>query len=262
MNIGNKIKELRKQKGITQEQLADYVGVSFQAVSKWENQIALPDITLAPVLANYFGVSMDVLFDFDLKKNRDQSRAIAQESWKYRRENELKKAKEIVQEGLKQNPDDDILLTQLLYTIDYGKNPDEVLKIASKVIDITKDESMKYDAYRFMAYAYKSKNDLESARKALEQIPDLFFARLTEKARVLEGREKWDSACKGEGMVLHLLMQMKEEIAECLIKKGETKAALNQYQQALAVLDILEATASPWDEWRKQFQDNIANLKK
>ena len=48
MNIGNKIRELRKQRGITQEQLAESIGISFQAVSKWENNIALPDITLVP----------------------------------------------------------------------------------------------------------------------------------------------------------------------------------------------------------------------
>jgi transcriptional regulator with XRE-family HTH domain len=53
MNIGNRIKTLRKQRGITQEQLANAIGISFQAVSKWENNIALPDITMAPVLANF-----------------------------------------------------------------------------------------------------------------------------------------------------------------------------------------------------------------
>ena len=40
MNIGNKIKELRKQRGITQEQLANSIGISFQAVSKWENGVS------------------------------------------------------------------------------------------------------------------------------------------------------------------------------------------------------------------------------
>ena len=70
MDIGNKIRKLRKQRGITQEQLAESIGVSFQAVSKWENNIALPDITLAPVLAGYFSVSMDELFDFNLKDGR------------------------------------------------------------------------------------------------------------------------------------------------------------------------------------------------
>ena len=57
LKIGNKIKTLRKQRGITQEQLAESPGISFQAISKWENNIALPDITLAPALANYFGVT-------------------------------------------------------------------------------------------------------------------------------------------------------------------------------------------------------------
>ena len=104
MNIGNKIKELRKQRGITQEQLADSIGVSFQAVSKWENNIALPDITLAPALASYFGVSMDVLFDFDLQEIEDKAFAIAKESWKYRN-SDWEKARNIIDEGLKTYPD-------------------------------------------------------------------------------------------------------------------------------------------------------------
>ena len=58
LSIGNKIKALRKEHGITQEQLADSIGISFQAVSKWENNIALPDITLVPILAGYFNITM------------------------------------------------------------------------------------------------------------------------------------------------------------------------------------------------------------
>ena len=65
IKIGNKIRELRKKRNLTQEQLADNIGVSFQAVSKWENNIALPDITLIPVLANYFGVSTDEILSYD-----------------------------------------------------------------------------------------------------------------------------------------------------------------------------------------------------
>ena len=80
MNIGNKIRELRKQRGITQEQLAESIGISFQAVSKWENNIALPDITLVPVLASYFGVSMDELFDFNLKESEHAVRIITEKA--------------------------------------------------------------------------------------------------------------------------------------------------------------------------------------
>ena len=84
MNIGNKIKELRKQRGITQEQLANSIGISFQAISKWENNIALPDITLAPILASYFGVSMDELFDFSLKEIEIEVEMITAEAYKLR----------------------------------------------------------------------------------------------------------------------------------------------------------------------------------
>ena len=60
-NIGSTIAELRKQKNITQDDLAKAVGVSGQAVSKWENGGSL-DISLLPVIADYFGVSIDRLF--------------------------------------------------------------------------------------------------------------------------------------------------------------------------------------------------------
>lgn len=61
MNIGVKIKALRKGRDLTQEQLAAQLHVSPQAISKWENGIAMPDIMLLPVIASYFGVSTDYL---------------------------------------------------------------------------------------------------------------------------------------------------------------------------------------------------------
>lgn len=59
--LGSRITEYRKAKGITQDQLAEYMGVSLQAVSKWENDLSCPDITLLPRLADYFGVTIDKL---------------------------------------------------------------------------------------------------------------------------------------------------------------------------------------------------------
>jgi transcriptional regulator with XRE-family HTH domain len=60
-SIGTRIAEARKRKGLTQDQLAEAMGVSPQAVSKWENDISCPDITLLPQLADYFGISVDDL---------------------------------------------------------------------------------------------------------------------------------------------------------------------------------------------------------
>ena len=66
MTIGTNIKRLRMNKQVTQEQLGEVLGVSGQAVSKWENESALPDITFLPRLAEYFGISIDELMGYKL----------------------------------------------------------------------------------------------------------------------------------------------------------------------------------------------------
>lgn len=68
MELGNKIKHLRYKAGITQEQLAEKLGISPQSVSKWENAVSMPDITLLPGIAEAFGVSIDELFDLTVEQ--------------------------------------------------------------------------------------------------------------------------------------------------------------------------------------------------
>lgn len=57
--LSSNICALRKQHSLTQEALADKLGLTFQAVSKWENGLSSPDIQLLPELADIFGVSLD-----------------------------------------------------------------------------------------------------------------------------------------------------------------------------------------------------------
>ena len=68
MELTNKIKSLRIERGITQEALAAAVGVSPQAVSKWERGTTTPDVSLLPELAVFFGVSLDELFGLTEEK--------------------------------------------------------------------------------------------------------------------------------------------------------------------------------------------------
>ena len=66
MNIGNNIFELRKSRKLTQGQLAEKLGVTEQSVSKWENNICMPDVSLFPVIAKLFSVSIDRIYGFHL----------------------------------------------------------------------------------------------------------------------------------------------------------------------------------------------------
>ena len=66
--IGNKIKELRRSKGMSQKDIADKLGVTSQAVSKWENDGSLPEMTMLPDIASLFGIQIDDLFEYSTEK--------------------------------------------------------------------------------------------------------------------------------------------------------------------------------------------------
>lgn len=258
MNIGNKIRELRKQQGITQEQLAESIGISFQAVSKWENNIALPDITLVPVLASYFGVSMDELFDFNLKEIEHAVRIITEKAYQYRESNPAE-SRRILEEGLKKYPENDILLNNLLYVLDYSVRPDETIAIASKLIEKTNQNDVKYDALRFLAYAYKAKGDLESAEAAIEQIPEIYFTKLTEKAYLLSGKAKFEAAEKQKWISFENLLQMMWKLAEYYEENGKIDKAIAETKKALNLISIIGN--SQFDTYVKFFSKQIERLK-
>ncbi|MCR4781541.1 MAG: helix-turn-helix domain-containing protein, partial [Lachnospiraceae bacterium] len=80
--IGKQIKQLRTQNQVKQDELAEYLGVSYQAVSKWENGASDPDISLLPKLAIFFGVTIDEFFELPYE---EQMQRIENMMWRERR---------------------------------------------------------------------------------------------------------------------------------------------------------------------------------
>lgn len=238
INIGNMIKTLRKKQGITQEQLAERIGVSFQAVSKWENCIAMPDITLVPVIAQYFGVSTDELLSYDSAEKDNEIKRIVDEAYECREENP-EKGREILESGLKKYPDNDILLNNLLYVINYIENPDETIALALRLINKTDSDEVKYDALRFLAYAYNAKGDSESAITALEQVPEIYFTKLSEMTFVLTGKPKYEAAEKQKWISFEILIQMIWKIAEYYRDEGNIKQAIEETSRALKLIEAM-----------------------
>lgn len=237
--IGNKIKELRKQRGLTQEQLSESIGISFQAVSKWETGVALPDVTLIPKIAGFFGVTTDEIFNFSLKEIEEEVDAICDEAYKCR-ESDPRKSRKILEAGLSKYPNHDILLNNLLYTIDYSANPDETIKVASQLIGQTSQNDVKYDALRFLAYAYKQKGELDLAKKALDQIPEIYFTKLTEVAYLMEGEEKRDAAEKQKWISFENIIQMMWKLAEYYESVGEKENATGETETAIKLIEIID----------------------
>ena len=76
INLGRILVENRHKRGITQDELAAYMGVSKAAVSKWETGMTYPDITLLPQLATYFNISIDELIGYEPQMTKEQIRAL------------------------------------------------------------------------------------------------------------------------------------------------------------------------------------------
>ncbi len=262
IRIGNKIRELRKKHRLTQEQLADNIGVSFQAVSKWENDIALPDISLIPVIANYFGVSTDEVLCYDSTEKDNEIKNLVDKSYEFR-ETDPEEGRRILEAGLKKYPDNDILLNNLLYVINYSEYPDETISLASRLIDKTNCFEVKYDALRFLAYAYNAKGDSQSAVAALEQIPEIYFTKLSEMAFILDGKLKYEAAEKQKWISFETLIQMMWKIAEYYLSEGEKEKAVEETERALKLLAAFEGEEKigRFDNYVEYYKKKIEEMK-
>ena len=239
IKLGEKIKSLRKQKSISQETLAGYLGVSYQAVSKWENETTMPDVTLIPAIASFFGVSTDELFDFNVYEIEKKVEAIVDEHHKFWYTDKAK-AEQIIRDGLKRYPGNDVLLNCLIGVLsELGKN-DEVITIGKALVESTKYDDVRMDTYRIMAEAYKAMGEYELARDAIQHIPEIYFTKLGVAARLLEGEEMYESAQKQKNISAEDLIDMLIIAGKHLREKGEVEKANSQFRIALKVMDAFE----------------------
>jgi len=120
LTIGQTIKKLRKERNLTQEELAKQLNITYQAISKWENETGMPDISQIVPLASVFGVSTDVLFGtFGIDDNEEILRIVdnAQNELSINNSKPCISGWELLQNGLKRFPNNMILLVNAL---EYG----------------------------------------------------------------------------------------------------------------------------------------------
>ncbi len=239
MKLGEKIKTLRKQKNISQEVLAQYLGVTFQAVSKWENGTTMPDVATIPAIASFFGVSTDELFDFNLYETQKQVEAIVNEHSRYW-DTDKRKAEQIIRDGLKKYPGNDILLNCLIGVLELPERSDEVISVAKALIESTRYDEVRFDAYRIMAEAYAAQGDLSAAKDAIEHIPEIYFTKLEVAARLLSGEEMYEAAQKQKNISAEDLIDMLIITGKYLLEQGEGEKAATQFHIAQKVIDAFE----------------------
>lgn len=163
--IGEVIYRLRKEKGITQDQLANFIGVSTAAVSKWESGISYPDITLLPVLATFFNITIDTLLNFKVELSDDEVMNLFSECEKLFSRGEIEAAIVTSKGHLSKYPNSYYLKLRIgfLFTMYSWKSPSEEqgMKMIGEAIELYEDVS-------------KNCSDIELCEQALFQLGALY----------------------------------------------------------------------------------------
>lgn len=194
LELGSNIRQLRRRDKRTQEQLAEALGVTSQAVSRWESGGSYPDMNLIPAIASYFRVSIDELFSYNVWENERNIEEVCRKAAKLI-ENDASAADELLKEALKQFPGNENLLIVWVYALWVLPGRDEDLIAACKtLIDCATNEGVRCDVLRFLAMAYRRNNKEELIRPVLDQIPEFYFTKKECIAKMTDGQESLDAA--------------------------------------------------------------------
>lgn len=184
--FGENIKKLRKEKELTQETLADFLGVSFQAVSKWERGETYPDITMLPVIASFFNVTIDDLLGVDKaqKEHKIKEYHDLYERWKLK---DTPKTLNIFKNAVKEFPCEYSILVRYMELLrcdcDYRdeKATQELLSIYDNIQKYCTDDSIRMWSKRNicqhlhrLACCTNNESYQKQADEILEEMPSLF----------------------------------------------------------------------------------------
>ncbi len=167
MSIGSTIKRLRREKDITQEQLAEYLGITSRAVSQWECDRTAPDISQLPALCHVFNVSSDVLLGIDIEKNNEEIQRYLNEATNLGHQGQREERTALLREANKKFPRNYKIMQSLADSLvcEYSrkgiKEYDEVFELCNRILAECTDSVTRYEAIDTLgtAYGYAGKKD-------------------------------------------------------------------------------------------------------
>lgn len=199
ISIGKKIKELRKERLVTQEQLASFLGVTPQAVSRWESEYAYPDIELLPSISDFFSVSTDELLGVHREKRELRILDIKKE---IKRLNEVGSADEglnFARKVVAEFPSEESMWLNLadqlhantLWSDDPDKTMlDEAEQILRMLLETTKNDSIRYNAIMSLTSHYSlGLKDNKRALEMVNRLPKMQYCREAAKSYLIQGEE-------------------------------------------------------------------------
>lgn len=193
--IGENIKRMRRERDLTQEEVASHLGISFQSISKWERGYGYPDITMLPALANYFGISVDELLGMNEISKNDQYNEI-NKIWDENNKKGLHQENiALMCKSLKIFPNNALLLVQLSASLEKSDGTDEEksrylresIAIQEQILRYGEDSEVRGATLFNICFSYRKAGEYGKALEQAKKLPNLYKARENALVYFLDG---------------------------------------------------------------------------
>ncbi len=255
MTFGQIIKDLRRKHDMTQEGLAEVLGISGQAVSRWENDLAMPDISLLPVLANLFEVTTDYLLGVDITQKESKINEILHKATQAGIQGNQKEAVDLIRAGLREYPGSYKLMYGLMFHLYIGidtprheeatrKTLLEIVYLGEKILDKCTDDGIRHDTIEKLCAAYADLGEQEKMKKLADTMPGIWQTR----AGILAMHTRGEEQLAAKRAYIRWLLDAAAVALSELHYRNDTRGVwaemtpediLQAQKDALAIIDIL-----------------------
>ncbi len=193
ITLKNNLRELRKKKNVTQEMLAEHIGISTQAVGKWERGEGFPDITLLPVIAFYFNVSVDDLLGVGEVQKKFVIEEYMKKSVRLKNIGNVSAVIELWESAYREYPNDSVVLVEIMSALfnssQKGEYSDRIISTGEKVLSECTDNNLRSRAISILCFIYNCINDAENAKKYANMLNNYYGSREETMKNILDGED-------------------------------------------------------------------------
>ena len=171
--LAENLKKYRIMKELTQEDIADYLNITPQSVSKWERGETYPDITLLPALANIFETSIDLLIGMDTVRAVETRDNIHKKANEFMRSNQLDLAEKVYREALLIYPNKPGMILGLSSVLALKDESVEAIGLIEKGLPLSINEKQKATMRATLCFLYLKCGRFEKAKLLASELPHM-----------------------------------------------------------------------------------------
>ena len=173
MYLSANLKKYRIMKELTQEDVAEYLGITAQSVSKWERGESCPDITFLPALANIFETSVDLLLGMDTIRAEETRRGIHAKAAAYQQEEDYEAAAKTYREALLTYPNDPGMMLGLAGALALQGETAEAIELMEKGLPLSTNEKQKATIRAALCFLYLKAGKEDKANALASRLPHM-----------------------------------------------------------------------------------------